>query len=563
MSLKSKKLFFGIFGLLVAVLLVFFTIFKNKTETLSTSDFENLLRANQIENVSIDENYIYFNANDKSYKIAKIGIEPQSLRETLQHIPLKVKTHMQMFDFFSDLGLLALILVGMSVFLKAFNLIIKKDSSQTTARTQTEIFKENFTKGNEDFNLSPLPINSSVNFGDVAGIKEVKEELLEIIDYLKNPKKYEELGISLPKGVLLVGPPGVGKTLIAKAVAGEAGVPFYYHSGSSFVQIYVGMGAKRVRELFSKAKANAPSIVFIDEIDAVGKARGGNRNDEREATLNQLLTEMDGFEDSGGVIVIGATNKIEIIDEALLRSGRFDRRIFVELPDLMERTQILQVYLRGKKHDLNLSEVSKMCVGFSGAMLSSLINESALNSLKRGNSLIQIRDILDVKDKVALGKKKILSFSEQERNILSVYQAAKAVSAYWLEIEFDKVTLVGDFLIGVDKEMSSKSEMNNKIKVYLSGMIALELLFNEKYTHAQEDVKKARKIAKDMCEEYGMGMRLIAYENDVLEILSCAYKEQKHFLENSKNTIELLAKNLLEKEKLSKEIIKKIIQDVL
>lgn len=564
MSLKSKKLFFGISGLLVAVLLIFFTLFKHKTEILSTSDFEILLRENQIENVSIDENYIYFNANEKSYKIAQIGIDPQSLREELQHIPLKVKTHMQMFDFFSDLGLLALILVGMSVFLKAFNLIIKKDSSQSaTARTQTELFKENLTKGNEDFGLSPLPINSSVNFGDVAGIKEVKEELLEIIDYLKNPKKYEELGISLPKGVLLVGPPGVGKTLIAKAVAGEASVPFYYHSGSSFVQIYVGMGAKRVRELFSKAKANAPSIVFIDEIDAVGKARGGNRNDEREATLNQLLTEMDGFEDSGGVIVIGATNKIEIIDEALLRSGRFDRRIFVELPDLTERTQILQVYLRGKKHDLNLFEVSKMCVGFSGAMLSSLINESALNSLKRGNSLIQMRDILDVKDKVALGKKKILSFNEQERNILSVYQSAKAVSAYWLEIEFDKVTLVGDFLVGVDKEMSSKSEMNNKIKVYLSGMIALELLFNEKYTHAQEDVKKARKIAKDMCEEYGMGMRLIAYENDILEILSCAYQEQKHFLENSKNTIELLAKNLLEKEKLSKETIKKIIQNAL
>lgn len=562
--MKSKGLIFGILGLLVAILLLFFTLFKNQTEILSIKDFKNLIKIEQIRNVSIDESYLYFNIGDKSYKVAKIGIDSENFGAILQNIPLKVKTRVQIFEIFSDLGLLVLILVGMAVFLKVFSLMIKKDSSQNVIpKMQVDLFKENLTKGNEEFGLNHLPINSSVRFKDVAGIKEVKEELLEIIDYLKSPKKYEDLGISLPKGVLLVGPPGVGKTLIAKAVAGESGVPFYYHSGSSFVQIYVGMGAKRVRELFSRAKANAPSIVFIDEIDAVGKARGGNRNDEREATLNQLLTEMDGFEDSGGVIVIGATNKIEIIDEALLRSGRFDRRIFVELPDLEERMQILQVYLRGKKYDLELTEVSKMCVGFSGAMLSSLINESALNSLKRGSSLIQIRDILDVRDKVALGKKKILSFNEQERNILSVYQSAKAVSAYWLEIEFDKVTLVGDFLIGVDKEMLSKSEMNNKIKVYLSGTIALELMFNEKYTHAQEDIKKARKIAKDMCEEYGMGARLIAYEDDILEILSCAYKEQRYFLENSKNTIELLAQSLLEKEKLSKEVIKEIMQNAL
>ncbi|PAF51640.1 hypothetical protein BKH44_05355 [Helicobacter sp. 13S00477-4] len=556
MELKSKNLLVGIISLFIVLILGIFMLFKDGSKLISADEFDNILKSSEIKNLSIGDNYIYLNTGSKYYKTAKITFEIQKL----QNLPIKIKTHTNLGEIVSGIGVIILILIGMAVFLRALNLMIKKPS-ETPIRTlnQTNLFQEN--KSSETNNMNQ-PINSTVKFKDVAGIEEVKEELFEIIDYLKNPKKYQKLGISLPKGVLLVGPPGVGKTMIAKAVAGEAGVPFFYQSGSSFVQIYVGMGAKRVRELFSKAKANAPSIIFIDEIDAVGKARGGSRNDEREATLNQLLTEMDGFEDSNGVIIIGATNKIEVIDEALLRSGRFDRRIYVQLPDLDERVKILEVYLEGKKHQLNVLEVAKICVGFSGAMIASLINESALNALKRNSNFIESKDILDVKDKVALGKRKIRSFDEKEKNILSVYQAAKAISAYWLDIEFDKVTLMGDFILDVDKEVLSKSELNNKIKVYLSGAIALDIIFKEKYTHCVEDIKKATNIAKAMCEEYAMSKHIISNGNDVEEILSKALKEQREFLENTKENILLLAKKLFEKEKLSKDIIIEVSKNV-
>lgn len=556
--LKSKNLFIGIVGLIIVVILVFFMLIKDNSQLISSQEFHALLEKNKPKSLMIDSNYIYLNIDSKNYKVARIGSDLADL----SGFPIKIKKNINFGEVVGNLGIFILIIIGIAVFLRAFNLMMKKNSPTMKSNYQpSQPFKDILSK-NDDFTSIINPMTSSVKFEDVAGIKEVKEELLEIIDYLKNPKRYQDLGITLPKGVLLVGPPGVGKTMIAKAVAGEAQTPFFYQSGSSFVQIYVGMGAKRVRELFSKAKANAPSIVFIDEIDAVGKARGNNRNDEREATLNQLLTEMDGFEDSNGVIVIGATNKIDVLDEALLRSGRFDRRIYVGLPDLDERVEILKVYLQNKHHNLDLIEVSKMCVGFSGAAIASLINEAALNALKRNSDCIELKDILDVKDKVVLGKKKLLSFSDKEKNILSIYQSAKAISAYWLDLDFDKVTLVSDFLIDLDKEILSKSEMMNKIKVYLSGMIALELILNEKYTNAQEDIRKAKKIARDICEEYGMASRIITNELDVLDILSSAFKEQKDFLNNSKDLILSLSVKLLEKEKLSKDNIKEMTQNV-
>ncbi|PAF48544.1 hypothetical protein BKH46_01165 [Helicobacter sp. 12S02634-8] len=556
--LKSKNLLIGIVGTLVVIVLVVFLLAKDNAELISPQQFNSLLQSQPIKSVSIGDDYIYLYTDSKSYKTAKSVFSPSNL----QDIAIKVQGHMELGEIFAGIGIVVLVVLGVMVLGRALFLTFKKPlpSSSIKPFYQTQTFQENASRL-EDTPMAP-PIHSSVRFKDVAGIKEVKEELLEIIDYLKNPKKYQDLGISLPKGVLLIGPPGVGKTMIAKAVAGEAGVPFFYQSGSSFVQIYVGMGAKRVRELFSKAKATTPSIVFIDEIDAVGKARGGNRNDEREATLNQLLTEMDGFEESGGVIVIGATNKIEVIDEALLRSGRFDRRVYVGFPDLEERIEILQIYLQDKQYHLDLSEVARMCVGFSGAMIASLVNESALSALRRESKLIEMRDILEVKDKVALGKKKIQALSEKEKNILALYQSAKAISAYWLDVEFDKVTLMGEFILDIDKEVLSKSEMNNKIKVHLSGIIALELICKEKYTNAQDDIKKACQIAREMCEEYGMASRIIAREGDISEILTLAFEEQKEFLSNSKESILLLAKQLLEKEKLNKESIKEITQNV-
>ncbi|WP_240451754.1 AAA family ATPase [Helicobacter sp. L8] len=497
----------------------------------------------------MDENYIYLKVDFKTYKTARVG-----WKDSLQfpsNIPIEILKEENTTQQLLDMVIIFFFLIVLALLLRFAwskkNLPLPSAYDNALKLQSTGLPSLHAT----------LP---SVRFEDVAGTKEVKEELYEIVDYLKNPKKYQALKIKLPKGVLLVGPPGVGKTMIAKALACEAKVPFFYHSGSAFVQIYVGVGAKRVRELFAKAKAFSPSIVFIDEIDAVGKARGHQRNDEREATLNQLLTEMDGFEESSQVIVIGATNKIDVIDEALLRSGRFDRRIFISLPDLQERVQILDSYLKDKQHDLDCKEVAKICVGFSGAMLASLVNESALNALRRNAQVITMRDILEVKDKIAFGKKKHVALSEQEKNLYALYQSAKAISAYWLEVEFDKVLLVGDFLVASDQKVRSQSEMNNSIKVYLSGMIILELFFQEHYTLAKEDLKHAFEIAKRMCEEYGMGHKFIGDRADMEALLGALYKEQKEFLSNSKMQVQAMAKVLLEKERLSKTQLQEILR---
>lgn len=555
--MKNKNnLFIGIIGIIIVCILLVFMFSRDNSELLSPSSFEALIDSEPPSALFVDNDYIHFKLDDKTYKVARFTINPSLLKD----IPIYVKSARNIDVFFYiALGIILVAIVFVLFWRKKLkNQLLSSPSLMSLNETTT--FKEDSTSKST---LEPSSLTSSVRFNDVAGIKEVKDELIEIIDYLKNPQKYQSLGISLPKGVLLVGPPGVGKTMIAKAVAGEANVPFFYQSGSSFVQIYVGMGAKRVRELFSKAKANAPSIVFIDEIDAVGKARGEGRNDEREATLNELLTEMDGFEENNSVIVIGATNNIEVMDEALLRSGRFDRRIYIDLPDLEERIQIFEIYLQNKKYNLDLSEISKMCVGFSGAMIASVVNESALNALRRGGQSIELQDVLDVKDKVALGKKKILTFSEEEKNILSLYQSAKALSAYWLDVDFDKVTLVSDFIIDRDKEILSKSEMNNRIKVYLSGIIALELIMNEKYTNAKEDIKKAKNIAEEMSQSYGMAEKIIGNDLDVSSILSSAYIEQTEFLNNSKQSILILAKMLLEKERLSKKNIQEMMKNAL
>ncbi|MDD3463706.1 MAG: AAA family ATPase, partial [Sulfurospirillaceae bacterium] len=413
------------------------------------------------------------------------------------------------------------------------------------------------------FSSAIRPVRSNLKFSDVAGIKDVKGELEEIVDFLKSPAKYKKYGITLPRGVLLVGPPGVGKTMIAKAVAGEASVPFFYQSGATFVQIYVGMGAKRVRELFSQAKANAPSIIFIDEIDAVGKARGGMRNDERESTLNQLLTEMDGFEDSSGVIVIGATNKMEVIDEALLRSGRFDRRIFIPLPDRNDRLDILKAYLANKPCVANVDELANMSVGFSGAALATFVNEAAINALRRDSKVIETSDFVAVRQKVLMGKKKVLSFSDDEKKIQALYQSAKALCAFWFEIDFDKIGIVNDRLKDVDREIESKTQMLCKIKVYLAGMVATKIKYGEKFSNATDDLMRAREIAKEMVELYGMGERLLPVEQDILTILEEAFKETQTFLEGMETALNAVSQEMCESESITRERLKEMVDAIL
>ena len=547
---KSKSLIIGIIGLCVVVILIAVMIMRDNTQLLSAQEAQALLISGEVQEVSVDNDYVYFIAKDTPYKVYLYALSPKIWS---YDFPISVKNTFVLSEILGEIGIIILIFIVLSVLFQALRL--RKKASKSPSKIQNDVMRESELPLIES---SFLPMSSAVRFSDVAGISEVKEELLEIIDYLKNPKHYQDLGITLPKGVLLVGPPGVGKTMIAKAVAGEAGVPFFYQSGSSFVQIYVGMGAKRVRELFARAKARAPSIIFIDEIDAVGKARGNTRSDEREATLNQLLTEMDGFEDSSGVIVIAATNKMEVLDEALLRSGRFDRRIYVELPNLQEREHILGLYLRGKKHELDIEEVARLCVGFSGAALASLVNESALNALRRKSQVIQKEDILATKDKVLVGKKKALSLSEKEKEILALYQGAKALSAYWLEVDFDKIALVSESFRQVDKEIVSKQELLGKIKVALSGNIAVNCIYSQTFSNAKDDIAQAKNIAMQMCEEYGMSERLLSDSSDVAAILDEAQKEMQEFISNSKAILLHISKALQERERLSKEEIKEL-----
>ena len=448
-----------------------------------------------------------------------------------------------------------LIVLGFFIF---FILLIKKmlPPQQPSQHVQVEMN----TGIEKDFVIKPT--TSNYNFDDVAGITEVKEELVEIVDFLKNPSKYRDFGINLPKGVLLVGPPGVGKTLIAKALAGEAGVPFFYQSGSSFVQMYVGVGAKRVRDLFAKAKMNAPSIIFIDEIDAIGKSRGNLRNDEREATLNQLLTEMDGFEGSEGVIVIGATNKVELLDDALLRPGRFDRRIFVELPGLKDRLEILKVHMKNKPFKGNLENIAKMTVGFSGAALASLVNEASIYALKQNKKYIQEDDFYAVKDKVLMGKKRLNTYSPKEKEILSYYQAAKAVIANWLGVEFDRISLVKDDFKEEDKEIISKTELMSKIEVFLAGRVAVEDRFNEKYSNAHKDLKKARELSIQIIKDYGMGDSVIGDESEVAKVLEYALNETKMLYSSNKFLIEKVYEKMLKDEVIHKSDMDKIKDEI-
>ncbi|ECC0418489.1 ATP-dependent metallopeptidase FtsH/Yme1/Tma family protein, partial [Campylobacter jejuni] len=313
---------------------------------------------------------------------------------------------------------------------------------------------------------------------------------------------------------------------------------------------YVGMGAKRVRELFSKAKMMAPSIVFIDEIDAVGKARGEMSNVERDSTLNQLLTQMDGFEDNSGVIVIAATNKIELMDPALLRSGRFDRRIFLSLPDFKDRLKILEIYMKDKNNNINLNKIAKASVGFSGAGLETLVNEAAINALRRNSALVEESDFYAVLNKVLLGKKKILSFNNEEKKIQATYQAAKALSAYYFDIGFEKITLIEDRFKEYEHNIRSKSELINRIKVYLAGSRAMRLIYNESYTNSQDDFLKIKELL-----DYMLSFDMLKESN-----LSEQKKEMDEFLNSMKDKILKLSELLLEKEKIEYDDVKDIMQ---
>ncbi|NOX15190.1 MAG: ATP-dependent metallopeptidase FtsH/Yme1/Tma family protein [Epsilonproteobacteria bacterium] len=550
LNFKSKKLLVSLMAFSIVVILMVFGYMKNAPTTINLNYYEQLLNANLITKAKIENNEVILYTQTGVFSIAKDGID---IKKLLKNTPIEIASDgVLMDDMVSMLFLL--------IFFVVILVVMRKKKEKEIMDIEQNEQKSFSVDSLSSFDIHPAL--SKVKFSDVAGIKEVKEELEEIVDFLKYPSKYKQYGISLPRGVLLIGPPGVGKTLIAKAVAGEANVPFFYQSGASFVQIYVGMGAKRVRELFAHAKTYAPSIIFIDEIDAVGKARGGMRNDERESTLNQLLTEMDGFEDSSGVIVIGATNKIDIIDEALLRSGRFDRRVFIPLPDLQDRVEILKVYLKNKPCLAKVDEVAKMSVGFSGAALSTLVNEAAINALRRDSKIIENEDFHSVRSKVLLGKTKVLSFSDEEKKIQSLYQGAKALCAYWFEVDFDKITIVNDRIKEIEAEIESKTSMLSKIKVYLAGGVATKIKYNEKFTNSTQDLKRAISLAQAMVENYGMGDSILPVQNDIEKILNDAYSDVEKFLQGMERPLDKISQILYNQESISKEEMKSFMHEV-
>ena len=458
-----------------------------------------------------------------------------------------------------------------------------------------------------DFGRSKARLNeqkNKVTFKDVAGLDEEKEEVAELIDFLKNPKKFQKLGARIPKGVLLVGPPGTGKTLLAKAVAGEANVPFYYISGSEFVELFVGVGASRVRDMFKQAKHNAPCLIFIDEIDAVGRQRGaglGGGHDEREQTLNQLLTEMDGFGANEGIIIIAATNRPDVLDPALLRPGRFDRQVQVNLPDAKGREEILNVHAKGKifAKSVSLKNISQRTVGFSGADLENLLNEAALLAVRRNKESITMQEIDEAHDRVLMGPaKKSKKYTENDKKLVAYHEAGHAVLGIKLDGANDvqKITIIprgyaGGYTMMLPKEerfTATKQELLERIIGLLGGRVAEELVFNEITTGAHNDFEQATKIVRSMVTEYGMSslgpLQLeqqegsvflgrdynksrnfsgqVAYEIDqeMRKIMDECYKKATQIIKDNRDLLDLIANTLITKETLTKEEIDYLVE---
>ena len=421
-------------------------------------------------------------------------------------------------------------------------------------------------KSSLDFGKSKARLssdNNKVTFKDVAGLKEEKEEVKEIIDFLKNPKKFQSLGARIPKGILLFGPPGTGKTLLAKAVAGEANVPFYFISGSDFVELFVGVGASRVRDMFQQAKRNAPCLIFIDEIDAVGRQRGtglGGGHDEREQTLNQLLTEMDGFGANEGIIIMAATNRPDVLDPALLRPGRFDRQVTVNLPDVREREEILAVHAKNKKlaDGLTLENLAKRTPGFSGADLENLLNEAALLAVRCNKTKITMSEIDEATDRVLMGPAKTShKYSEEDRKLVAYHEAGHAVIGLKLDNANDvqKVTIIPRGSAGgynmmvpsVEKLCSTKTDLLEEITGLLGGRTAEEVVFGEITTGAHNDFEKATKIARAMVTEYGMSdlgpLQFEQKEGSVF--LGRDYNKSQHFSNEVANEIDMEMRKII------------------
>lgn len=540
-----------IFNLMVAPL-----IMQVKVKEVDYGTFMQMIKDNNIGSVEIVDSQIIFTDKDEK-NIYKTGaMDDPTLTERLFESGAKFKKDIEkttspLLSFLLTFILPMLIFIGIGQFLA------KKFVAQAGGKDALS-----FGMGKSNAKIY-VPSSDGIRFDDVAGEDEAKENLAEIVDYLHNPKKYSDVGASMPKGVLLVGPPGTGKTMLAKAVAGEAGVPFFSMSGSEFVEMFVGMGASKVRDLFKQAKEKAPCIVFIDEIDAIGKKRDGQigGNDEREQTLNQLLTEMDGFDGNGGVIILAATNRPESLDPALTRPGRFDRRVPVELPDLLGREAILKVHAKKIKtaDDVDFHTIARMAAGTSGAELANIINEAALRAVRHGRTVVEEADLEESIEVVIAGyQKKNAIMTDSEKKVVAYHEIGHALVAALQthSAPVQKITIIPrtsgalGYTMQVeqnDKVLMTKEELENKIATLTGGRAAEEVVFGEITTGASNDIEQATKLARAMITRYGMSdeFGMVAMETVTNQYLggdtslSCSAETQK---EIDKKVVELVKK---------------------
>ena len=537
------------------------TILDNSNTKFAYSELIEAINAGQVESIELSADGYSANVklkNDnttKNVNIPSVDNLMDNLQEEMQSGTIEVSEESEsvwaiFLTFLTPIGIVIIFFIFLFFIMSGSN-------NQGGNKTMT------FGKSKARV-VNPTDKNK-VMFDDVAGVDEEKEELEEIVEFLKNPTKFTEMGAHIPKGVLLVGQPGTGKTLLAKAVAGEAGVPFFIISGSDFVEMFVGVGASRVRDLFDEAKRKAPCIVFIDEIDAVGRQRGaglGGGHDEREQTLNQLLVEMDGFAANEGVIVLAATNRPDVLDKALLRPGRFDRQIVVSLPDVRAREQILEVHSRQKKlsDDVDLRIIAKNTAGFSGADLENVLNEAALLAARRNLKEIGEREIEDAMVKVTMGpEKKTRVRSDKEKKLVAYHEAGHAVVSRFLPTQdsVHEISIVPRGMAGgytmyqptEDKSFMSRTEMIEQIISLLGGRASEDLMLDDISTGASNDIERATKIAKAMVTKYGMSKRIgtITLGSDQDEVfLGRDFAQEKTYSEETAGVIDEEMKNIID-----------------
>ena len=588
---KGTGLYFLIFAIVMLGLLYFGNSYFTQGESISNQEFVSILDSDDIYSITVSQNkevptgvveVTLKNGQYKKINVSDVNETEKLLKEKFPSYKVEdVKRDSVFLQY-----LLPVIVMGVILFL-IFSIMGNQGGG---ANAKMMNFGKSLAKLSTEDN--------KIRFDDVAGLKEEKEDLMEIVDFLKNPAKYIEVGARIPKGVILVGPPGTGKTLIAKAVAGEANVPFFSASGSEFVEMFVGVGASRVRDLFEEAKKNAPCIVFIDEIDAVGRKRGsgmGGGHDEREQTLNQLLIEMDGFGVNEGIIVLAATNRVDILDPAILRPGRFDRKVMVGTPDVEGRRQILKVHSKNKPlaDDVDLDEVARTTAGFTGADLENLMNESAISAAKENRKFINANDVKESFLKVGVGtEKKSKIVSDKEKRITAYHEAGHAILFHVLE-DMDPVYTVSIIPTGMgaagytmplpesDEMFNTKGKMKHEIMVSLGGRIAESIVFDDITTGASSDIKKATSTAKKMITRYGMSdeVGVICYDDDeevfigrdfghtrsysenvaakidseIKAIIDECYKEAEKIIIEHRDVLDRVAELLIEKEKIGRE----------